>query len=521
MSIKNRLIAVLCVLVFMATEVYIGFDDFTSLAERQEAKYAKKETLHVWYTDDALTDYINSVALNYYEDTDVRVVSKLVSGSEYLESLNEASLAGEEIPDLYIIENDSLGKAYLSGLADVIRDSDSIVNKSNFSQASMDAVSFDDKIIAYPFYCETSYLLYNKTYLHDIAFSIVEAEFSGESSDEDNAEGTDETVTEDTDLVTEDAEDVSLDSASQDGEDSSEAEETDTTIVYSQEFLDRVDEVMNDLLPDSIEDILNFADEYDAPENVESIFKWDVSDIFYNYFFIGNYVTVGGEAGDDSSNIDIYNESAIRCLETYQKLNQFFSIDADTVDYRSIIQEFMEGKMIFTVATTDAISTLEDAISAGDFTYEYGVMKMPDINADLKTRSFSTTNVVAVNGYSKHKDAANQLAQYLTYKNADTLYSRGSKIPARMGITYQYPALQIIMFEYALSTSLPKLLETSNYWVEMELAFTKAWLGEDVNQLLKNLSEEMKTQINGSPYTEEYILLPESEDILYEDGGME
>ncbi len=99
---------------------------------------------------------------------------------------------------------------------------------------------------------------------------------------------------------------------------------------------------------------MNFADEYDAPETVEAVFKWDVSDIFYNYFFIGNYISVGGDAGDDPMNINLYNEFAIQCLKVYQQLNQFFSIDTNIVTYEGILEEFLEGKTVFTIATTDA-----------------------------------------------------------------------------------------------------------------------------------------------------------------------
>ena len=42
------------------------------------------------------------------------------------------------------------------------------------------------------------------------------------------------------------------------------------------------------LIPASVVDILTFADQYSTPENVEYFLRWDVSDIFYNYFFIGN-----------------------------------------------------------------------------------------------------------------------------------------------------------------------------------------------------------------------------------------
>ena len=77
-------------------------------------------------------------------------------------------------------------------------------------------------------------------------------------------------------------------------------------------------------LPDTIDDILAFAYEYDAPEQVEAVFKWDVSDIFYNYFFVGDAIDVGGANGDKAGSIDIYNENAIKSMRVYQDLNQFF-----------------------------------------------------------------------------------------------------------------------------------------------------------------------------------------------------
>ena len=367
MSMKSRLISVLVLGAVLALLIHLGLDDYKTLAERAEERRVRKETIHLWYTDEALTDYINSVALNFYEDTDIRVVPTLVSGSEYLEQINTASLDGAEIPDLYIIGNDSLGKAYLSGLAVEIDDEGGFVNPDVFYLAGVDAVTYEGKKIAYPFYFETSYLLYNRTYLKEIAMQLVQEELNGQ-----NAETTDE-----------DAQEAEMDSL---------AEEI---ILTEENMTDEIRAMVENkvatMVPFTIENILDFAAEYDAPGKVESFFTWDVSDIFYNFFFVGSYVVVGGETGDDPEQVDIYNESAIRCLEMYQDMNQFFSIDADTVTYESVIDDFMNGKMIFTVATTHAISRLENAVRAGEFAYEYGVCRIPDINDEMTSRSLSTT----------------------------------------------------------------------------------------------------------------------------------
>lgn len=44
---------------------------------------------------------------------------------------------------------------------------------------------------------------------------------------------------------------------------------------------------------------MNIADTFDAPEGVEGVMKWDVNNIFYNYWIVGNYMIVGGDPGDD------------------------------------------------------------------------------------------------------------------------------------------------------------------------------------------------------------------------------
>ncbi len=70
---------------------------------------------------------------------------------------------------------------------------------------------------------------------------------------------------------------------------------------------------------------------------------------------------------------------------------------------------------------------------------------------------------------------------------------------------------------YAESVPMPKMVETSNFWVELEICFAKVWGGADANAELKTLSEQIKTQLAGETVTEESLetpvveLLPEGE----------
>ena len=156
----------------------------------------------LWYTNEELSDYIENAVRVYEETNNITITTKLVSGIDYIENINQAVLSEDMAPDLFIAENNNLEKIYLAGLAS--ESLDETLSESNYYKTALDAFTYKDKLLAYPLYFETSYLLYN------------------------------------------------------------------------QEFVQTP--------PSTIDEILAFSDEFDAPEGVEAIFNWDISDILSNYF---------------------------------------------------------------------------------------------------------------------------------------------------------------------------------------------------------------------------------------------
>lgn len=470
MYLKRRLLATAAVVAMAAVTIYGSTKQMSGVEENGSRLpwFGNKETIYFWYSDDTMTNFMNSAAVSFGEKEGVRVIPMLYSDGEYLEEINRVSLQGEHMPDAYVVSNDSLEKAYLAGLAYEIEDSQNICNSEYFPEAALSAVSYKDKLVGYPFYYETSALVYNETYLEEWARQQAEKELTGaneENFDEETGEP----------IQTE--EPVTVDEA--------------TLAVKTQEY-------MANGIPGTVDAILSIADTFDLPENVESVLKWDVSDIFYNYWIVGNYMIVGGDAGDDSSNININNQEAVQCLETYKALNQFFSIEADTVTYDSVVQDFIDGKTVFTIGTTDIVSKLETAKADGSFTYEYGIAPMPKVSDELASRSLSVTNAVAVNGYSEHKELANRFAAYLTGEYAEDLYDRTGKVSANLKVNQDNGALQMFMQEYAGSVPLPKLLETGKFWIRLEILFSKVWNGEDVTTLVQELADQIVLQVDGT-----------------------
>ena len=430
MAIKKRLLAAAGVIAVAGAAVCAAAASRLFPGTTEDNGLLHRPTLTLWYTDEKLEDYLASVVVDYQNAAGVQVIPVLKSGLEYLEQVNAASLE-ENAPDLYIVSNDSLEKAHLSGLAVKAEDKNGVLTTDYFPQTALDAVTYQGEKIAYPLYFETSALIYNKTYLEQAAQEL----------------GTDVAA----------------------------------------------------LIPQTIEGIQGFADVYNAPETVEAVFRWDVSDFFYNYFFAGNYINVGGACGDDSSQIDIYNLEAVKGLAAYQELSQFFSIDAETSSYERVIQDFLSGKLVFTIATTDVMERVQEAKADGSFVWEYGAAPLPDINKEVCTRGISVTNGIAVNGYSKKRSEADAFASWLSTEGAAKLYE-----------------------EYSSTVPMPKLMSTANFWVQMEVACTKIWQGENVSDVLKALSEAIMTQVTGAAYTEpEYIELPKETETGFEEGAMD
>lgn len=428
MNWKNRLCAAALVAAMTAAAVYGGrLEKSTVVRSRLPWLNNRAETIYIWYSDETFSDYISSAAVAFGEKEGARVIPVLTAESAYLEAVNKASLTGEQMPDVYLLTNDSLEKAYLAGLASEISDAENICNEQYFPEAALSAVTYHGKKTGYPLCYETSALVYNATYLQDWA-----AQNEKES------------------------------------------------------FLDA--------LPSTIDDILNIAATYETPESVKGVMEWDVSDIFYNYWVVGNYMIVGGDAGDDKDNIQINNPETIQCLKTYEALNQFFFIESNKVTYDGVVQDFIDGKILFTIGTTDIVKRLEKAKADGSFAYDYGVITMPDVSAQLKSRSLSVTNVVAVNGYSPKKKLANRFAAYLVKDYAGSLYERSGRVPANIAVNASYEPLQAFAKEYQESIPMPKMMDTANFWVKLEIVFAKVWNGADATEQVAGLEAGMRRE---------------------------
>lgn len=432
----QRILAVLIV-------ALLGAQLFTTAVKNkpETLELEVERPLVIWYTDPDIQSYVEAAAAAFAARYEVETQTELVSEVDYIETVSERSVAEEMTgPDVYVASSALLEKAVLSGMASPVEDANM---EETYSEKAVRSVTYDGSVVARPFYIETSFLLYNRYY----------------------------------------------------------AEEAPTTI----------------------DGILEYSETFEADEvkeKVEKILEWNAADVIESYMFLGAYTDLGGPCGDDKSMVSIDVSRAEECMAYYQSLNGFFAIDADTVTSEQIIRDFIDGKTVFTIANVPMLAELDRAVRAGEipeyvterkvqneageeetvtvsFEPFYGVAQLPALTAELDTRGLSVTNAVVVNPYSANQSAAEICARYLTEGRASSLYEETGKLPAcrdfPQGLTEEH---EQVYEAYERAAEVPKIMELSNMWLQLEVVLADIWRGEEPGEKLLAFSELLAGQLD-------------------------
>ncbi len=401
-----------CLGVLMAVCMLAGCGSTAEAPSTEETTTAKKPELNLWYTDEAMDTFMAAAAGSFAREHNVTVTPRLMSSIDYLENVNQQNIAETDVADVYILNSESLEKAYMSGLTAVQRK-----NLSGYPEVAASACRYQGETVALPVYFETEYFLYNKDIVEEAPESF-QAIIDFAASDEMSGEN---------------------------------------------------------------------AEKY---QGLDTILKWDVLDLFYNYQFVGAYLNLGGEDRDDKTVVDINNEQVLEALTFYKELNQSLYFDAEEVEYDSMLQSFLEGKILYTIAGTDSLSVLQQS------DMNYGIAAIPALTDSLDSKGISVNYVAVVNPYSTSPEAAMELADYISDGFAEKCYELSGKLPCKKLEFYPVAEFENVMAAYENSVQLPKLMGTTNFWVELEVALNNIWKTE--------MSEEQAEEgLSGSSQAED------------------
>ncbi len=125
--------------------------------------------LTLWYTQSELSDYFLQAAEQFSMEYGIEVQLEQVSGVDYIESIYQASVEDGAFPDLYVTTTDMLEKAKLAGLT---VPAEGIGQGQGLPQKAVDAVTYQGEQVAYPFYSDTSVLVYNTAYVQSAPATV-------------------------------------------------------------------------------------------------------------------------------------------------------------------------------------------------------------------------------------------------------------------------------------------------------------------------------------------------------------
>lgn len=239
-------------------------------------------------------------------------------------------------------------------------------------------------------------------------------------------------------------------------------------------------------VPNTFDDILEYAEsgEMAAFEGLENVLKWDVKNLLYNYAFVGGYLNIGGENGDDASISELSVENLTSSLTYYQSLSQYFSIDINTVDNNAIIDEFVAGKTAFILTGINGLSAMNQS------GINYGISNYPNVSDSLITTSMSATKVVVVNPYSKNVAVAEDIAKYMSYDQSEKVFEKtGTLMGTRELTEYMDKGVSEVMKQYTASESLPKLMDRLDLYIHLGNTLNSIWTGSDVATELSKFQE--------------------------------
>lgn len=409
--------------------------------------FGKKDRLVIWYSDDLLTEYMQQLSVSYYEETGVRISPVKKDGIEYIKQIQEASL--EEAPDLFILGSNSLEEIYERDMVN-----NDITLDTGYVENAVRCVTCRDNILAYPFDYDCAFLVGNTDYLKNYAADQIMAKKAQDAADEAAQEGLD----------------VSANIAAQNTEASAE----------------EIEELSKSYIPSNFSELESFAELYDAPENVTAILGWDNSDVFYNYFILGDRIDIGGPNGDDENSFNIVNTDSISCLKRYKEVQEYFSLD-ENLSYEKVREGFVSGNYVFAVASSDIVKSVNDS-------FEYSISALPTVIDDMSPCAMSVTNCICIDKRSKMSDEAKRLSEYMTEASgAQMLYETTGRFLPREDCCMVNERAYDILKQYNQSAVSVKLRSRNDYWMELEIALQKAALGEESPEnILRQLENSLK-----------------------------
>ncbi len=227
--------------------------------------------------------------------------------------------------------------------------------------------------------------------------------------------------------------------------------------------------------PETFEEIIEFAKEYNDPATNKYALKWQVDDSYHNYpFLTAGGMKLFGEDHLDYTQPGFDTAEAAKGVEYHNSLREIFDVNVADATWDTTVSAFQNGEAVFTISGPWAIG---DAMNNG---INFGMAKLPTIDGQQPI-AFSGNIIANVSSYSENPDAAVAFVEYLASpEGAEIMYKTTGKMPALNDVA-AVPGVSdneylMGMFEQAPFTHpMPVIPEMGQAWDPMKVLFTMTW----------------------------------------------
>lgn len=238
-------------------------------------------------------------------------------------------------------------------------------------------------------------------------------------------------------------------------------------------------------------DYCNSYEVNDSNQNITQLVLWNPSDMFINYGFSCESINMGGESGDDSSQLSVNKDMLTKGMENFIKQKDVFGISRTAYATEDIMQQFADGKVAYTITDANHLKTVTDSA------INYGICDIPDFENDIVTGSMSENVCAFVNPYAGQLKAAKAVAHALSYDYAESLYELSGTVSSRVikGRDESYDSRFGKLYEiYDNSSVKAKFMGSVYFYTKYDIMIHQIWDGEDFNTSIDSFVNEIQNR---------------------------
>jgi len=244
--------------------------------------------------------------------------------------------------------------------------------------------------------------------------------------------------------------------------------------------------------PYSLEQIMNYDISPFYESGMEKNIDFNTGNFLTEYAFIGKYVNVGGNLGDEQELIQIDENMLSQSIGFFQNIITGTGISPNALE-EAMIAGFAEGKNMSLILSSDYIALFNDYMRDRNITFN--IISIPKLSDFLESSTGSCTDAVVVNGMSRNQKQAGDFAEFLTCVYAEHIYEKTNLLPACYNSGISLENFDKLYDIYKNSSIFPKLLKTEDFSLNVKVLFEKAINGQDCTAISNEFTNSLKNRI--------------------------